>query len=537
MKMLPEIIFSTPSKAEHRVFSLLQDSETFSGATCLHSLNCSEHAYKQWSEIDFCIASRQGIFILEVKGGSVSVSDGLWHYRGAKSEGTSSEGPFIQAKTARFALENMLKERYRLKRELANWPVFGFGVVLVDTPWNTHSPEMPREIVADREDCRNAASFNRYLDRLATYWRKKKPNPATLVKADVQKIRQTLRPNVDFFPPFTLRMGQALDQLQHMTEDQYQFLEWVEPNDQIIVTGGAGTGKTFLAVQCARMELERGRSAAVMVESPTLAAHIRRMEPRADLKVLTVDQAKRLSGKEKFDVVLVDEGQDLLSLESLSLVSSLIKGGLEEGRWRWFMDYNRQAHLRGEFDPSALDALREGFGSSKPFSARLSTNVRNTREIISKVESWTKAELGVTKYTGHGSAPILVVADDLGGLISALRDLIEDYARREIPMEDIGIVVSERLGEKDFIALEKAFRKNMLRLGPTTVSASLKGKAVMGNASDFKGLERPIIFAVGFDLGGQSEYDLNELYVATTRGNYGLVVIGTKRLIDSLKAN
>lgn len=537
MKMLPEVVFETPSNAEKRVFQLLKDSDAFQGATALHSLNCSEHGYKQWAEIDFCIVAPEGVFVLEVKGGGVSVVDGIWHFSGAKSEGTSKEGPFVQAKTARFALENMLHHRYRIESELSAKPVFGFGVVLVDTPWVASSPEMPREIVADRGDCRDTASFDRYLVRLASYWRNKKSSSAKLKASDIQKLRQTMRPDIDLFPPFTMRMGQALDQFQRMTEDQYQFMEWVEPNNQIIVTGGAGTGKTFLAMQCARMEKLRGRRVALVVESPTLAAYIGKMEPSKEISVLTLPQAKRMANREKFDVLLVDEGQDLLSLDSLSTASSILDGGLEAGRWRWFMDTNKQAHLRGAFDDETLDALRGGFGNVKPLEANLSTNVRNTKEIISRVEAWTEAALGTTKYTGHGTAPKLFVAEDVDQIGDEIERQLAEFASRQVPSEEIGIIVASRLGDAAIGELHSRFRRDTVRLGPATAAANLRGKAVIGNAADFKGLERPVVFAVGFDRASHNTNEINELYVATTRGNYGLVLVGTNQLIEALKSN
>lgn len=537
MIMLPEVVFETPSKAEKRVFELLKSSEVLTGATALHSLNCSEHQYKQWAEIDFCVISREGIFVLEVKGGGVSISDGVWHFQGASSHGTSREGPFNQAKTARFALEDLLEAKQGIKGEISFWPVFGFGVVFVDTPWKTDSTEMPREVVADRDACRSQHEFNRYLVRLVDYWRKKHSRPSTLEKSDIKKLRNAMRPDVDFFPPFTMRMGQALDQLQRMTEDQYGFLEWVEPNPQIILTGGAGTGKTFLAMQCARMEVGRGRKVAIVVESPTLAAHIRRMEADSNISVLTLPQAKRLSGREKFDVILVDEGQDLLSLESLSIVSEILVGGMEEGRWRWFMDVNKQSHLRGSFDLEALELLRAGYGRIKPFEATLSTNVRNTKEIISRVERWTDAQLGETKYTGHGSAPTLIVAETIDALVAEIAKVMKEYGERQVAPEEIGIVVADRLGEETIRELEMHFRRDIVRLGPGTVGAGLKGKAVLGTAAEFKGLERPVIVAVGFDFEPSATDNLNELYVATTRANYGLSVIGTARLIERLKTN
>ncbi|MDE0307400.1 MAG: ATP-binding protein [Albidovulum sp.] len=394
---------------------------------------------------------------------------------------------------------------------------------------------MPRAIVADRDSCRSQRNFDRYLARLVDYWRRKQSHRKTLELSDLKKLRNAMRPDVDFFPPFTTRMGHALDQFQQMTKDQYVFLEWVEPNSQIIVTGGAGTGKTFLAVQCARMEVGRGRKVAIVVESPTLAAHIRRMETNPKISVLTLPQAKHLSRREFFDVILVDEGQDMLAIDSISIVSDILVGGLDEGRWRWFMDANKQSHLRGSYDPEVLDLLRVGYGSAKPFEARLSTNVRNTKEIIARVERWTDAYLGETKYIGHGSTPFLVAAETPDDIAAKIAEFLRYFGERQVPLEEIGIIVANRCGEETMRDLEVQFRRELVRLGPATVGAGLKGKAVLGNAAVFKGLERPVVFAVGFDYDPNADKGLNELYVATTRANYGLVVIGSARLINRLK--
>jgi hypothetical protein len=284
------------------------------------------------------------------------------------------------------------------------------------------------------------------------------------------------------------------------------------------------------------MEVGRGRKVAIVLESPILAAHIRRIEPNSNIAVLTLPQLKRLSGRQKFDVIIVDEGQDLLSLDNVSVISEILDGGMEEGRWRWFMDVNKQAHLRGSFDPEVLELLLAGYGRIKPFHAALSTNVRNTKEIISKVECWTDALLGETKYTGHGSAPTLVIAETLDSIVAEISRALRDYEARQVAPEEIGIVVADRLGEEAMQELEAQLKRCVVRLGPATVGAGLRGKAVLGTAAEFKGLERPVILAVGFDLEGQSDQARNELYVATTRANYGLTVIGTARLIANLKA-
>src|SRR5687768_15905764 len=107
--MVPSVLLNTSSSAEARVFDLLDDVDLGDGWTAFHSLNCSEHAYKHWAEIDFLILSASAVLVLEVKGGRVQYRDGLWTYtdRFGRSR-TSSEGPYGQARSAMYALRDML---------------------------------------------------------------------------------------------------------------------------------------------------------------------------------------------------------------------------------------------------------------------------------------------------------------------------------------------------------------------------------------------------------------------------------------------
>ena len=61
MELIPERIINEVSNAEARVFRLLRDLAYHENAVVLHSLNCSEHKYKSWSEIDFCLVLPEGI--------------------------------------------------------------------------------------------------------------------------------------------------------------------------------------------------------------------------------------------------------------------------------------------------------------------------------------------------------------------------------------------------------------------------------------------------------------------------------------------
>jgi hypothetical protein len=64
--------------------------------------------------------------------------------------------------------------------------------------------------------------------------------------------------------------------------------------------------------------------------------------------------AKGLAEEAKFDVLIVDEGQDFRDDgDKLALLDALVKGGLTKGRWRWFEDLNQVLTPPSEGVPSA----------------------------------------------------------------------------------------------------------------------------------------------------------------------------------------
>ena len=83
MRMIPAAPHKTESTAERRIFDVLR--RTLGGPnnseyTAFHSLNLTRHVRKRFGEIDFLIVGPLGIYALEIKGGRVSCSEGVWYY-------------------------------------------------------------------------------------------------------------------------------------------------------------------------------------------------------------------------------------------------------------------------------------------------------------------------------------------------------------------------------------------------------------------------------------------------------------------------
>ena len=92
------------SHGEQQVFNYLGEVNVSSHDVALHSLNMTRHKNKRWSEMDFLLVSLRGILVVEVKGGSVSCSDGMWEYSGKKTR----LSPAAQVKENYFTLFGML---------------------------------------------------------------------------------------------------------------------------------------------------------------------------------------------------------------------------------------------------------------------------------------------------------------------------------------------------------------------------------------------------------------------------------------------
>ena len=204
-------------------------------------------------EIDAVLLhEEQGVVHLEVKGHRVYVQAGEWYGR----QGKMKPQPFSQAKTNAYALRNELKDRW--PGVFDHFPV-RFGVAFPNTTeLRGHlPPDIKRSqlfLAPDLEDPQNAINTLLAEARVGSRFTVEQMNG----------IIKYLKPDTDFSWDPEARIRMHRQRMEALCASQVRALERLDANRRVAVTGGAGSGKTRLALAWAR-RASIGRNERVLV--------------------------------------------------------------------------------------------------------------------------------------------------------------------------------------------------------------------------------------------------------------------------------
>lgn len=421
-RMIPPDCPPDTPMGEAILFNKLRTDPGTEGWIVLHSLELRKHRTKSEGEIDIVIlAPGMGVLCLEVKGCEVKRNEGLWVY----PYGTSVEGPFRQASRAMHSLRDHVQARDSSLERL----LFFSAVAFTRIEFSEESPEWhPWQIINSLMLARMPISlivsrvFERAHQLIAS-------RPASRSWYDVCRSRPThdqvrrmaglLRGNFECFVQPRSDVQHIEESLLRLTQEQYDALDAIQDNERVVIKGLAGTGKTFLVMEAARRAVAEGKRTLVLCFNRLLGdwmaasmnsalgesigllrcQHLHglmreivgdrlkvRNDPQfwsSDLPTAVIEQ---LLGDgcslPQFDVLLVDEAQDLLTDNYMDVLDLLVAGGLAGGQWALFGDFERQAiYLSGGAKAASemLAALRARAPVHANFTLRI--NCRNAGPI------------------------------------------------------------------------------------------------------------------------------------------------------------
>ncbi len=560
-RMIPPSYADDTSKGEKRVFDLLQNDPETKEWIVLHSYGISRHKTKRIAEIDMVILVPDlGVLCVEVKGSRVSRHEGVWDY-GYK---TSREGPFRQASSAMHALIKSVAGHYPSCQNILFWS----GVIFTAQAFQEKSPEWHSWQCIDGRDLSRRPISNLVITMLekahshsasrrgSEHWYDDQGSRSD--RNRINNLLQFLRGDFEAVLNPKDMVRQAEQSIERLTEEQYSVLDAVEENDRILVNGLAGTGKTVLAIEAARRASLSGLTVILVCFNRLLGewmadvtagitAHGRGSINARHIHGLMREIARspvpagagsdfwatelpeqallRLWESEsapKYDVLIVDEAQDILSAEYLDVLSELLVGGLTGGRWLIFGDFNNQA-IYLENPGCTGDDLTHTLAERAPHhtSYRLSVNCRNAEKIAVALTLVCNLHPGYRKtihdLEGAEVEPLFWKDDgDQQHMLSAtLRKLRTVFGAQEI------VVLSTRR-DSDSCAGRLA-QKAMPALAPLRTSKGAVSGIPYVTIHAFKGLEAPAVVVT--DITTLVDEQRALLYVAMSRARIRLVLM------------
>ena len=495
-------------------------------------------------EADFVIAHPEhGLLVLEVKGGVLECDGqrGTWSstdMNGVKHE--LKESPFAQA----------TRHRYELGRKLADspgWPdlpiTIGWAVAFPDCsfPAADLGLNAPREVLVCHDDL---GRLDERIKAIGDYWRRAESSSVPLGDDGMDIVRRLLANSFKLRMPLGRALKEADRKFIELTETQYAALDGLSGNRRVLVTGGAGTGKTLLALEKAkRLARDDGFRTLLTCFNRPLAEYLK--ASAGDVPNLTVlnfhelcAEFARRAGRtvnvpagdaaandyfrhelpamlvdalavlpDRFEAIVLDEGQDFTADNRAALELAL--EDREESVLYVFQDQTQAIYRDATLWPE-----------SGMMTYMLTENRRNTRaihEVLGQLADDTR-----TRALGPaGTAPEFIPARDGREQAKELSRVLHRLIREEsVAPGTIAVLVSSRRGEP---ALVENGRIGAFEV--TTEHDADDGRVLFESVTRFKGLERDVVILTRLDEVEYVEY-APMLYVGASRARSMLIVIG-----------
>lgn len=468
-------------------------------------------------EVDYILITPKGLLILEVKGGRVFQEDGNWYSIDRHGARNHIKNPLAQARQNMFAVFKTLKGGRRFARRFIN---MGYAVILPHTSTWLGTIEY-QDILVFQGTVNN--NLLKKTDRLINYWRRlwieAGYKPCQFSSADIRHIASVLAPTTRLRKPnLRSQIKKFQEQILTLTKNQFDLLTSLAGNRKAVITGGAGTGKTLLAMEKARQTALQGHKTLFTCPNRLLSQYVK--EYLGDIDNLEVRNFHELcyswgvrtgmlglqdpdgagweqleqeyytyilpevlikaadSISDKFEAIIVDEAQDMKDIYWLPLESCLVK---EDPILYIFCDPNQSIwHIDDEL----------------PFnepSFHLRKNLRNSRKVFAAIKA-VRGEDDYQLVEGATEGEFKIIAIKYGDELKELHEQLLALSVQGFPRKDITIVTG-RSENNSILAGEAAIGNFQLTRDPHDPAH----KVLFSSVRRFRGMESAVVIMIEVD--------------------------------------
>jgi Nuclease-related domain/UvrD-like helicase C-terminal domain len=531
--MPPRLLPESPtfqSAAEEAVWTVLRD-QLPDDAVLIANLglvdrrgDCEADLAVLWPEF--------GIVVIEVKGGHIARKpDGSWIQVGSNGY-RGKVDPVRQAHRGRYALSGFIRERTSMRNlRITHMVAFPYTKVADDFA----ASDCPRWRILDQLDVEMYAA-----EKVARALRDL-DGPAAPDASEIDVIVDALTARPGTQREQVSLLAEKENAVERLTQRQASVLRMLRDVPRLLVRGGAGTGKSYLALEQARRLTREGQRVGLVCYSRGLASFVaRRVATLQDaerpeyvgtfhnlgvrwgarplegatqeywddeLPVEMLRLAAYLTASEKFDAFVVDEAQDFADSWWPALLAGLrdpANGGLAI-----FLDEGQRVFGRQGVPPADLTPIT------------LDENLRNTRQIAQTFGSLAPQQM---KYAGLDGVPVQFVPCSTTEAVGVADDVVTMLMESGWPPESLALLTT---GRRHPVQLERVQARGTAGYWDSFWDTD---DAFYGHVLGFKGLERPaVVLAVnGFR---EVERAREMLYVGMSRARDLLVVCGDPTLL------
>lgn len=469
------------------------------------------------SEADFIVTSPEyGFLCLEVKGGSsIRIENNIWYVGdGTHGERKLARSPYEQAEKSLYYFIQTFSNKYNMDYQ----GIFGSGAVF---PFYAIGSEM---IIDKRHrdctiDCNDLNNIYEKIKKMFRLWRGKSYNwfyPRGQHLALMELIRERLAISAAAGALVKYK-EQQLDVINRVQDSYVYFLQNVS---RFYIKGGAGTGKTWIAMKMAEASLATGKKVLFLCASTHLASKIRTIlsseidvyDIRGILELcvnnLEAYEAPIYSGvlsaikddRPRYSAIYVDEAQDLT--EEWATIVKLI---LEDASSRLGIFYDDVQILRE-------DSFNDGFGiDEKPFL--LHENIRNTANIYNWTSEKTQLGTDVISNPVEGPTPVTEYILEKGQMTHRLEVLFKKYLDEEfLPNSSLVLIVD------DVLSFRNDYPEGIAKWSFVENEVVSENEIRIASVAEYKGLEADMVVYIH-----SHEASENVNYIAYTRAKYYLI--------------